>query len=227
MLRTQLYWDFEPANDDADPRHADLARFNFGPDSDNGKQIAFIRALAARGVKLIASAWTPADLDEARPGRQPCVVLPPRSSSAGGRLDPAKRDEFAEYLVTYVKLLKEKSGVDLYALSFQNEPLFAQGFESCVYKEADYAKTLEVVGARFRAVGLRSKLFGPEHMGSFMWIAGFFEHLLDDKDAARYLDIYAVHSCGTSTAYAPRPTAAPRAGRAWRSGSARRASRCG
>jgi O-glycosyl hydrolase len=191
VLRTQLYWDFEPANDDADPHHADLARFNFGPDSDNGKQIAFIRALAARGVKLIASAWTPPIWMKLEPDDKLASFC---HGQCGGRLDPTKRDEFAEYLVTYVKLLKEKSGVDLYALSFQNEPLFAQGFESCVYKEADYAKTLEVVGARFRAEGLRTKLFGPEHMGSFKWNAAFFEHLLDDKDAARYLDIFAVHS---------------------------------
>jgi len=191
VLRTQLYWDFEPANDDADPRHAELARFNFGPDSDNGKQIAFIRALAARGVKLIASAWTPPVWMKLDPDDKLASFC---HGQCGGRLDPTKRDEFAEYLVTYVKVLKEKSGVDLYALSFQNEPLFAQGFESCVYKEADYAKTLEVVGARFRAEGLRTKLFGPEHMGSYKWNAAFFEHLLDDKDAARYLDIFAVHS---------------------------------
>jgi glucosylceramidase len=191
VLRTQLYWDFEPANDDGDPRHLERAKFRFGPDSDNGKQLAFIRALAARGVRLIASVWTPPVWMKLAPDDS---LAPFCHGQCGGRLDPAKREEFAEYLVTYVKLLKAETGVDLYALSFANEPLFAQGFESCKYGEADYAETLKVVGARFRAEHLATKLFGPEHMGSFKWNAAFFERLLDDRDAARYLDIYAVHS---------------------------------
>lgn len=191
VVRTQLYWDLEPANDDGDPRHTDVARLNFGPESDNGKQLPFLRALAARGVKLIATAWTPPVWMKLDPDDH---LAPFCHGQCGGRLDPDKRDEFAEYLVAYVKLLKAKAGVDLYALSFSNEPLFAQGFESCVYTEADYAKTLEVVGARFRAEKLGTKLFGPEHMGSFKWNAAFFERLLDDRAAAPYLDIYAVHS---------------------------------
>jgi O-glycosyl hydrolase len=191
VLRTQLYWDLEPANDDGDPRHLDVTKLSFGPDSDNGKQLPFLRALAARGVKLIASVWTPPVWMKLNPDDR---LAPFCHGQCGGRLDPGKRDEFAEYLAAYVKLLKQKAGVDLYALSFANEPLFAQGFESCVYTEPDYARTLEVVGARFRAERLGTKLFGPEHMGSFKWNKAFFERLLDDPEAARYLDIYAVHS---------------------------------
>jgi O-glycosyl hydrolase len=191
VIRTQLYWDLEPENDDGDPRHTDLAKLRFGPDSYNGKQLPFLRAIAARGVKVIASAWTPPIWMKVAPDDHLAFFC---HGQCGGHLDPAKRDEYAEYLAAYVKLLEAKAGVHLYALSISNEPLFANPFESCVYTEADYAKTLEVVGARFRADRLGTKLFGPEHMGSFKWNAAFFEHLLDDREAARSLDIYAVHS---------------------------------
>jgi O-glycosyl hydrolase len=191
VVRTQLYWDFEPANDDDNPRHLEPGRFNLRPDSGNGKQLAFIRAVGARGVKVIASVWTPPVWMKRDPDDRPAPFC---HGQCGGHLDPSMRDEFAEYLVAYVKMLKAETGVDLYALSLQNEPLFAEGYESCVYTEADYAATLKVVGARLHAERLKTKVFGPEHMGSFKWNAAFFARLLDDSEAARDLDIYAVHS---------------------------------
>ncbi|HYG21006.1 MAG TPA: hypothetical protein VD816_18840, partial [Ohtaekwangia sp.] len=59
IFRTQIYWDGEPVNDNDDPAVQNDAGFNFGPESDNGKQFPFIKALTAKGAKIIASVWTP------------------------------------------------------------------------------------------------------------------------------------------------------------------------
>jgi glucuronoarabinoxylan endo-1,4-beta-xylanase len=191
ILRTELHWDFEPANDNGDPDTFEWSGFRFGPDSSNGKQFAFIRDLRARGLdKLIASVWTPPIWMKLDPDDGLASYC---KGQCGGRLNPTMREEFAEYLVAFVRRLKAETEVDLYGLSIQNEPLFANPFQSCVYSPADYAETLKVVGARFRREGLETKLFGPEHMGSVKWNQAFFAELLDDADAAQYLDIYAVH----------------------------------
>lgn len=190
MVRTQLYWDFEPVNDDADPNHFEWSRFDVSAASNNGKQLPFLRALRARNVRIIASVWTPPvwmkqnhDDSLARFCKGQCA----------GTLRADQREEFAEYLVAYVKWLA-REGIELYALSIANEPLFANPFESCVYSEPDYAATLRVVGRRFEREALGVKLFGPEHMGSYAGNQRFFREVLDDPHTRKYLDVYAVHT---------------------------------
>jgi len=193
IFRTAVYWDFEPENDDGDPRTLDRSRLRYGPDSDNGKQFPFLRALRARGVHtILASVWTPPLWMKLDPDDG---LAPFCHGQCGGRLNPAMREEYAEYLAAYVAIVQEQTGIELYGLSIQNEPLFANPFESCVYTPSELARTLQTVGARFRREGRTTQLFGPEHMGSFERNEreGLFGALLDDPAVARYLDAYAVH----------------------------------
>jgi O-glycosyl hydrolase len=207
IVRTQLYWDFEPENDNEDPHSIDWSGFNFSEISNNGKQFNFMRDLdKIPGMKQIASIWTPPvwmKLDVDNSLASFC------NGQCGGYLNPALYEEFAEYCVAYVKTIKRETGVDLYALSLQNELLFANPFESCVYTPEQYAEVLKVVGERFHEEGLQTKIFGPEHMGSYSWNTELFEAVLDDPEARKYLDIYAVHgyqdgvnpSTGTATGW--------------------------
>lgn len=193
IVRTQLYWDGEQQNDDGDPNHFEWSGFDFGPGSDNGKQFDFIRDLHAKGsVKLIASVWTPPIWMKQNPDDSLAVFC---NGQCGGSLNPAYREEFAEYMAAYVITLQQETSVELYALSIQNELIFANPFESCVYSADEYAALLKVVGARFQAEGLPTKLFGPEHMGDHGWneSTNLYARVLDDPDAAQYLHAYAVH----------------------------------
>lgn len=205
FFRTQIYWDGESVNDNDDPATANAAGFNFGPSSDNGKQFAFIEELSDRGAKIIATVWTPPtwmklfDDEDRRPTEcyncYQCTVGSPGTEMCGGRLNPEYYKEFAEYLSVYVKTLKEKAGVDLYAISIQNEPYFANPFESNVVLPEEYAEILRVVGERFDQDGLNTKFFGPEHMAewSWGWQAKYVNEILGDPLVKPYLDIYAVH----------------------------------
>ena len=207
IVRTQLYWDFEESNDNDDPDIYNWAGFNFDPGSDNGKQFEYLKSLDEKGVKIIASVWTPPNWMKKydRPSTIPsqcyncnCPVsypYPENRQMCGGYLNYDHYDEFAEYISAYVKLLKDSLGIDLYGLSIQNEMKFANPFESCVYSASEYAETLKAVGRKLEKEGINTLLFGPEHMGSYNGNSDLFEEVLaSDPEVRSYLDVYAVHS---------------------------------
>jgi glucuronoarabinoxylan endo-1,4-beta-xylanase len=140
-------------------------------DADWSKQKPVALALrdqaAASGVPLqtILTVWSPparmkceSDRDAIHDGKRH-----PGGTKGGGAVCPSQRSEFAEWLIAGLKLYAD-IGIQVYALSFQNEPLFRQGFNSGVYPRAAYADTLAVVGARIHAAYPKVKLFGPENM---------------------------------------------------------------
>jgi len=193
------------------------ANFKFDNNTDNGKQFSFIHDLGSKNVKLLATVWTPPiymkGLDEfygtffdSPARRRPSDTDLNKNCSwcggasgcnqVGGWLKPEFYQEFAEYLVAYVKTVKEQTGVDVWAINIQNEPYFPNPFESCVVLPSEYAEILKVVGKRFKDEGLTTKLFGPEHMGELTWGVNneYIKEILDDPEAKSYLDFFAVHS---------------------------------
>ncbi|HJZ41662.1 MAG TPA: hypothetical protein VJ203_14945, partial [Bacteroidales bacterium] len=217
FIRTQIYWDAEPVNDNSDPAVIDWSKFKFDATTDNGKQFAFIRDLGLKEVKLLATVWTPpiwmkgleefhgtlwgnpvrrrpsdSDLDQYCSwcgGADGCEQV-------GGWLKPEHYVEFAEYLVAYVRIVKEQTGVDVWGINIQNEPYFANPFESCVVIPEEYAGILKTVGERFATEGITTRLFGPEHMGEVTWGMNneYIKEILEDETVKPYLSFYAVHS---------------------------------
>jgi len=226
FIRTQIYWDAEPVNDNTDPNVINWSKFKFDVNTDNGKQFTFIRDLGLKGAKLLATVWTPpiwmkgleefhgtlwdnpvrrrpsdSDLDQNCAwcgGADGCEQV-------GGWLKIEYYDEFAEYLVAYVKKVKEQTGVDVWGINIQNEPYFANPFESCVVIPEEYAEILKTVGERFAAEGINTRLFGPEHMGEITWGVNneYMKEILDDETVKPFLSFYAVHSYvdGVATDY--------------------------
>ena len=179
IVRTQLYWDFESKN----------KVFDLSVGSDNGKQLDYLKAVQAKGIRILATAWTPPVWMKLNPDDTLASFC---NGQCGGTLDPAHYQDYADYLVEYVKQM-HTAGVEIYAVNFANEPLFANPFESCVYSEQNYADVLKLAGAAFARAGLTTKFFGPEHMGGADWNSGFFSTVLGDANAAKYLGFYAVH----------------------------------
>jgi MYXO-CTERM domain-containing protein len=140
-------------------------------DADWSKQKPVVQGITdmakASGValKVILSVWSPpssmkcvADSNGVRDG-QPH----PGGTKNGGGLCPSKRTEFANYLVAAIKLYADL-GVDVYGLSFQNEPLFVEPYNSCVYTRQEYVDTLAAIGPILHAAYPNLKLFGSENM---------------------------------------------------------------
>jgi glucuronoarabinoxylan endo-1,4-beta-xylanase len=197
-----------------------------GSDADWGKQGPVIAALRDRAaasrvpLKVILTVWSP-------PSSMKCASDPhaiyegkpnPDGTKNGGAVCPSRRERFAEWLVDGLQLYA-LSGVKVYALSFQNEPLFRQPYNSGRYPQGAYADTLASIGPAIHARFPDVKLFGPEGLLDTeagkndcdfdpYWYTG---HLLAHPRALRQLGAFAVH------AYSPSmlPTATSRAARRW------------
>lgn len=174
-------------------------------DADWNKQKPVVEGLArvARSnnvpLKFIFTVWSPPEALKCALGtgdvRQPGVPNPGGTKN-GGTLDPGQYTAFGNWLADGIELYRQ-SGVDVYAISPQNEPLFKQSFNSCFYKPEWYAQMLAeavpVVKGRFPNV----KIFGSENM---LGIEGgkdrqyfYHKHLMDNAVARQQLDIWAVH----------------------------------
>ncbi len=206
IVRTNIFWDLEPQNDNASSANLDLSKFNYKAGSNLAKQLPYYRALKDAGVKkIIATSWTPPEWMKLHddPSRTPdqcyncnnCPVGDSRRKVCGGRLDPKFYGEYAEYLLAYTLILKQEADIDLYAISIQNEPWFPNPFESNVVKPEEYAKLLNAVGSKFRSAGLSTRIFGPEHMAEWSWGVqqSYVSNLFPGNADNQYLDIYAVH----------------------------------
>jgi len=181
------------------------------------------RALASRvPLKTILTVWSPpasmkcaSDKDAIFEG-QPN----PGGTKNGGAVCPSRRERFAEWLIDGLSIYS-LSGMKVYALSFQNEPLFRQSYNSGRYPQSAYADTLAAIGPAIHARFPDVKLFGPEGLLDTeagkndvdfdpYWYTG---HLLKHPRALKQLGAFAVH------AYAPSmlPTATSEAARRWTS----------
>lgn len=142
-----------------------------------------VRALHARGLEVfIGTVWSP-----------PAWMKDNHSTRNGGHLRREYYDDFAEYLITYIQKCREISGVELYAVSLQNELEWAQPFNSCVYTPEDMRDLIKVVKPRFQAAGLRTRIFFPEHMADLGRNERYIDAVLNDPVARAAADIVAVH----------------------------------
>lgn len=104
-------------------------------------------------------------------------------------------EHYAQYLIEWLKWFAEE-GVEFYALSLANEPMFTQEFGSCVWTAEDYARMLKILGNKMEEKGFgETKLFGPETMTSHnspqknpMYIEE-----MEKQGAFEYLDVFATH----------------------------------
>lgn len=178
-------------------------------DADWNKQKPVVKGLKASAdkygvtLKNIVTVWSPpADLKwqcsltwvgDVNATRSEGVV----STKNGGTLDPNKYKEYAEWLKTCIKSYKDE-GIDLYALSLQNEPFFRQSFNSCRYTAAWYCEMLRNVVPEIKATWPNVKIFGSENMLEMEgkdnnWPVFYHSAIKKDPLASVNLDILAVH----------------------------------
>jgi glucuronoarabinoxylan endo-1,4-beta-xylanase len=178
-------------------------------DADWGKQKPVVQGLKAKAdkykvdLKFIATVWSPpADLkwdcnftwagDQTTTRRAGNV-----STKNGGTLNPNKYTEYADWLKSHLQLYKD-AGVDLYALSLQNELMFKQTFNSCTYTISWYNDLLVAVVPKVKANFPNVKIFGSENMlemegrdDNWKWF--YHSGIKANSDATKNIDILAVH----------------------------------
>jgi O-glycosyl hydrolase len=195
ILRDNIPTNFEDVNDDNDPNTTTLSNFHYGSFTDH---IQYLKDMKAAGLqKLIISSWSPpAWMKTNNNVNGPKADAPaynPNPTSANNQLRTDMYDEFAERCVAYIKIVKQETGIDVYAISLQNEPRFSEPYESCVFNGEALRDLIKVVGARLAKEGMSTKIFMPEDIGYLDGVSGMVQPTLNDADARKYTNIIAVH----------------------------------
>lgn len=131
---------------------------------------------------VVGSCWSP-----------PAAWKDNGSVNNGGSLLPSHYDDFADYTVQKLQQFRTMYGIEMYALSPQNEPRFAVYYASCVYEGADLIEVMKRTGQKIAAAGLTTKLFLPEDMYHSWGGSPFFPPLMQDAEAQSYVSALAFH----------------------------------
>jgi O-glycosyl hydrolase len=209
ILRDNISTDFEDVNDDNDAHTTTLSNFHYGSFTDH---IQYLKDMKAAGLqKLIISCWSgPAWMktnNNVNGDKADAPQYNPNPTSANNQLRTDMYDEFAERCVTYIKIIKQETGIDVYAISLQNEPRFTEPYESCVFNGEALRDLIKVVGKRFADEGITTKIFMPEDIGYLDGVSSMVQPTLNDADARKYASIIAVHGYALDGVTADSPDA--------------------
>ena len=151
-----------------------------GGASNWGTELTNAQEATALGAIAIATPWTPP------------AVWKSSNSTVEGSLLTADYANFANYLESFVTFFKN-NGVNLYAISMQNEPDANVTYESCDWTGAQ----MDTWVANNSSV-LTTKLMMPE---SESFTTSYSDPALDDPNAVGHIGIIAGHIYGVAPSY--------------------------
>lgn len=179
IIRLALPPTMQP-NQDLNPNVLNLALFNFSVFSPPANFIQNIRA-AHPEIKVMLSIWTP-----------PAWMKTNNSLINGGSLRADRRAHFAKYCAAACLGFEQTYGVPVYALSIQNEPVFAQTYDSCVYTPVEMKLAVDAVAAAFARWNVSTLIMGPEDVAETpRWLS--FTRELTQPNTARGISILNIH----------------------------------
>lgn len=149
-------------------------------------EVATAQRAAALGALVFASPWNP-----------PAALVETfvrGSQTNAKRLRHDSYAAYAQHLDDFSAFMKS-NGVDLYAVSIQNEPDYAQDW---TWWTADEMVTF----LRNNAASIGTRVIAPE---SFQYVKSMSDPILNDATALASLDILGAHLYGTSYANFPYP----------------------
>lgn len=135
------------------------------------------------GAKILASPWSPPP------------ALKSNNSDVGGFLPEDNHGAFKDHLNAFVDFMASE-GVEIYAISIQNEPDIQVSYESCDWTAVQMQNFLKNYGHLIEG----AKIAAPE---SFNFSQSFTNALLNDQTASDQLDIVAGHIYGGGLAAFP------------------------
>jgi O-glycosyl hydrolase len=182
MIRLEVPPTLQP-NEDLDPNTLDWSLFDFSPLQAAGTLAANLNQGHPGAVKVAGSIWTP-----------PWWMKTNGSEDGGGNLRTDRYPHFAKFCAGACLGFETTYGVPMYALSIQNEPVFAEPYESCVYDDAMYAGTVDALATSFATWHVGSKLFGSEDVGTVpdRWMS-YVNTIAGDPVAIQRMDAFAIH----------------------------------
>ncbi|WP_432927785.1 cellulose binding domain-containing protein [Microbispora sp. CA-135349] len=154
--------------------------------SDFGRDLATAKRAAELGVTVFASPWNP-----------PASMIETFNRSGQTNAKRLRYDQYAAYaqhlnsFSTYMK----NNGVNLYAISVQNEPDYAHDWTW-------WTSTEMVKFLRENAGSINTRVMAPE---SFQYVKSMSDPILNDSTALANVDIIGAHLYGTPYSNFPYP----------------------
>lgn len=159
----------------------DLKKFDLG--YDKKYLIPVLKEILAinPGIKILGSPWSAP------------VWMKDNGDTRGGSLKPEYYDVYARYLAKYIQEMK-KQGITIDAITVQNEPLHP-GNNPSMLMPADAQKVFvrNNLGPVFKKEGIKTKIIIYDHNADR---PDYPISILNDKDAAKYIDGSAFHMYG-------------------------------
>lgn len=134
----------------------------------------------ARGARVWANSYSP-----------PASMKTNNSTINGGSLLPSAYQTYANYLTNYVKNVKAQYGINLIALSVQNEPDIAAPYDTAIWTGQNFHDfILNNLGPTFASNSITTKIVAAEQT---WWNFDLLNETFADPAAAAYVGIAAAH----------------------------------
>lgn len=150
--------------------------------------------IAKFGGKVWAAPWSPPAADKNNGN-----VDGPGSNNT---LNTADYQAWATTLAAFPAYYKAQTGVDLYAVSAQNEPDFNASYESCLYSASQLVSFIDLLGPKLAALNPPVKVLAaePDNWGNLWGGDKYGPAILADTAADSYVGPIATHDYGGTSA---------------------------
>jgi len=169
---------------------------NFGTEGNDAKASVAINP----NLEVFASSWSPPAADKAcncvnGPGSGQAANTNTNFAPAAGSTNvPSNLPAFATYQAGFAQTMKNTYGVDLYAISPQNEPDWNTTYDSCLWTPAQFDTYVPLLSNALKNVGMGSvKIMMPE---SFSDNLAGSATTMADSNAAPLVSIVGMHLYG-------------------------------
>ena len=141
--------------------------------------------------KVWAAPWSP-----------PASMKDNNNVNNGGHLNTASYAAWAKVLAAFPAFYKSHGGVDLYAISAQNEPDFTASYQSCIFNSSQMVSWIKTLGPALAALSPPVKVLAaePDNWGNIWGGDNFSTAILADSTADSFVGVMATHDYGNTSA---------------------------
>jgi glucuronoarabinoxylan endo-1,4-beta-xylanase len=141
--------------------------------------------------KVWAAPWSP-----------PANLKDNTNVNNGGHLVASNYTTWAKVLAGFPAFYKSHGGVDLYAVSAQNEPDFVASYQSCIYNASQMVSFIDTLGPMLAALNPPVKVLAaePDNWGNLWGGDGYGPAIIADAMANTYVGAIATHDYGGTSA---------------------------
>ena len=170
-----------------------ILRIHVDPNKNNWqREVATAKSAVEHGALVFASPWNPPDdMKESYNCTSNCGGADGKTTY---RLKTSRYADYAKHLDDFVTFMKN-NGVELYAISIQNEPDYDSGWL--------YWTGAEIVNfLKNNARSIKCRIMAPE---SFQYVKSVSDPILNNAEALANMDILGAHLYGTQVSQFPYP----------------------